>query len=934
MASPLEKETLPEEAGKETANRMPMRTISKTKDADYGTRGSSDEAINAAMRNDDKYFSNKYQGYALDYSLERDQLNPMLYDFLQECDFNNRGSLSPEDLDQMSDVVKITCKAAENNTAQLNYKHLPECVKNVMLKFDFSGKGHVSVEDLSRAAELWDQNQKQGKLLMKIVLGLIACLILLAGATFGTTIFAIDLTKEIEAGDNGIIMTTSGGMAKTGDPEFQNALASTTPDHILHELKKLKISDGSMSLELRIVGFSRVIAPSKCGSLVHLEAPHGMIVVDDTDIHFDEGLSSYLGQRGIAVDEVSAFGRRLSSAASLNGFFSFWEEYQWECSGIQKPVSPQKPHIMKILRKHPCASYKECASKVDPAGPLAYHSLPGYDVDTNTIITQETVISTDDFDMSVIEMPNHPGQQLVTVTDHVSKTHWSKQIYEDAIQTEDQAFHCKSMKYADAVENATNNMFDKYFASFIASGPMEAQDLELPWGSVNVPARTLRHFRMVPTESGEDAEAIPLTIDYYDDVKTLEPMRMYFNDARKLELDTQEILVLTSDGGASASAAGATLRKELDIPCATEAELGLPVMTSPFEEDIANVKYYVNAMIRDAAKITTSYWLNAIQAPSLNGTATEDARRLESDDQPLLNKRLNSEDRALLNRRLAPQGSFKVWETIVDIDLGNAKFKFERGIELTTGMPCVVGALQGGECLPTGSWKTIGTFQVGACLPPWSALSVTGRGELHWCWGFEMKFTLVEAKCELGIFGYIMGTTGSYGYNCRRRLAEEGAGNAAGIKEDTDNSRRLLTWRQDHNELPAGEGDEAEELTEDAEELSEDARDLLSRRLAGRRRRRRRRRVCHRAGFHVQAGVGLAGGCELCWKKCGKGIGATIKGGLNIVVGPWPSPLVARLKGTIGAEACAKFGVIKVCVGVVGITLFDKQLYSSVTRVA
>jgi len=839
----------------------------------------------------------------------------MLYDFLQECDFNNRGSLSPENLDQMSSVVKITCKAAENNTAQLNYKHLPECVKNVMLKFDFTNKGHVSVEDLSRAAELWDQNQKQGKLLMKIVLGLIACLVLLAGATFGTTIFAIDLTKEIEAGNNGMITTSSGDMAKIGLVEFQKALASTTPDHILHELKTLKISDGSMSLELKIVGFSRVIAPSKCGSVVHLEAPHGMIVVDDTDIHFDEGLSSYLEKRGIAVDEVSAFGRRLSSATSLSGFFGFWEEYQWECESVQKPVSPKNPHVMKILRKHPCLGYSACSSKLD--GALAYHSLPGYDADSNTLITQETIISTDDYDMSVIEMPNHPGQKLVTVTDHVNKSHWSKQIYEDA------AFHCQSMEYSDAVRDARSDMFGKYFASFIGSGPMEAQDLVLPWGSVNVPARTLRRFKMVPTESGEDAKALPVTIDYYDDVSTLEPMRMYFNDARELELDTQEILVLSFDGGAGASAAGLSLRKELDIPCATEAELGLPVMISPFDEDVANVKYYVrvmNDLLVDAPSIIkTSYWLNAIQVPSLNGTEKEEeeedglngtVRRLEPDNRELLNGRPNSEDRALLNRRLRP-GGVSYWRTLIDIKLAgpSVKFKFERGIARSTGLMCVVGELAGGKCTPSGSWKVVGSLSAGACMPPYNRFNVIGRGELHWCWGFKKKFSKVEVKCEIGIFGYIQGSTGWYGYNCRR-LSEEGAHNTAQtpLHEGRD------------------QGDEAEELTEDAEELTEDARDLLSRRLAGRRRRRRRRRVCHKGGFQISAGVGIYGGCDMCWKKCGKGIGASLKGSLNIILGPWPSPLDARARGTISAKACAKFGPIKVCVGIASITLFDKNI--------
>jgi hypothetical protein len=875
--------------------------------------------VHESMLKESAYFQTKYPNSTLQYARERDQLNPMLYDFLQHCDFNHNGSLTPSSLDQMSDIVKTTLQAKEHNSAELDYSNFPACVKKVMRKFDFNDDGHVSVEELSRAAELWEQNQKQKKFLLKIVGGLIVVLFLLASATFASTLVAVELTKELETGRNGVIMSSAGGIArissadteivdgmlmplgnssssptaiKTADVEFKRRLSSTTPDHILNGLKKITIADGSMSLGLQILGFSRITTPSKCGSLVHLKAPDGKIVIDDTDIHFDTALTAYLEQSGITVDEVSVHGRRLSSAASLEGYFGFWEEYTWECTAIQKPVSPQNPYMMKILRKHPCLSHADCTSKVSQGdGPLAFHSLPGYDANTNTIVTEETIISTDEYTMSVVMMPNHIGQKLVSVTDHVGRTHVSKQIYGGS------AYKCMSKNYTDAIGNASNDLLSKYFASFIASGPMDKESIALPWGSVHIPARTVRHFRLSPLPDtdddeneddnvdGDDADALPITIDYYDEVGTLKPVRMYMNMAREFEMDTQEILIVSYETGAEASAAGLSLKTELNISCMAESEdgvLGLPSMISPFEEDDANVKFYVEDL-QLQAQTQDPYWLNAVQDPLLNGTV---ARRLMSP-----------------SRRLGD--TLDRWtETIVDVTFGSGSLLIVRD-------PLNGGCTQGiGTFTPRpdgNGWSLSGELTVGkGCYKlengeyPNSPL-VQGRVDLCYKMGIQKTFMQkVAVDCALSMCGYVGATVGSHSYSCRRLSVDSPTNTSFHGGTRVDDPVNDLT-------------EVTEELTEESESVHAGTRKLAT---------------CSKTGYTLDAGVYIEGGCSasiVSRRRRRKGIGVSLSGGLDLKLGPFPEPLDARAKAEISVEACVKI-IVQICFKLSGIQIFDLNI--------
>ena len=60
----------------------------------------------------------------------------------------------------------------------------------------------------------------------------------------------------------------------------------------------------------------------------------GILTLDDSDIFFDAGAQSFLELHGFffGSSELTLFGRKLQSdTPSLTGFFTFMEEYDWQC---------------------------------------------------------------------------------------------------------------------------------------------------------------------------------------------------------------------------------------------------------------------------------------------------------------------------------------------------------------------------------------------------------------------------------------------------------------------------------------------------------------------------------------------------------------------------------------------------------------------------
>lgn len=856
-----------------------------------------------------------HKGALLPYEQMRDDLGPVLFDFLKNIDVSGRGVLQSEDLEEAADIVRLTRGAKEHNAGQLSYKHLPGCVQQVLTKWDTDQNGFVSIEELQAAAHAHKQQKQKTTRARWMVVVLVFAIALVGASTFVMALAAFEMAKELKTGNSGVILTKDGSPARiasadtevqdgilvardvsnstsnnlsmavaTRPAEVERPLSSTIPDRLLAEMMKLTISgaDGVSHMTLHILGFTRVLAPSRCGSLVYLSSHLGTVTLDDTELHFDDALAAHAATVGMIMEGSSVHGRRLASTSFVVGVFNFFEEYDWQCSSVLTPQSPTKPYIMKTLKRVPCPSLDQCTSSVD-----SDVMLSGFDEDANSIIIAETIAETDDFTLSIQRYPNHPLQMLVTITDHKQQTHRGMQIFNNT------GFHCVSRNYSDAIGNSTDTL-NSYFPAFLGKEVRPTLEFNLPWGRAVIPERSVRSFRLQPKDDIDGA--LPIPIDYDDDAETLLPTRLFFNGAKDMALDVEEILVESLQQNVSEAAE--ELRRSLDVDCAVDEIFGLPVMTSPFTEKEEDVDFYVQRYVElqdfggefGMSQTTNDYWMQALQR--------EDVENLGNQS--------SADSRALLSKRLPRR--------LQDVD---------GGFELDIGEDASIYASTGGNCFtmggetsnPASPWSFGGELNMGkGCEDPASQFTIDGRVGVNYGWETEKKYKIkvlfwkatVNLECGLGISGYIGGRTGSYKYKCGRRLeaAEQSAGDE--LIEQREPSEAHLVNKSD---VSSGEDLDLEEDDE-----------APKRRLFGRR--RRRRRTCTKAGFEVIAGVGVGGGCGVSRRR----IGVTLEGGLDLSIGPWPDPLDARAKGYISAKGCIKLGPFKGCIGLPSVKLFDVNI--------
>lgn len=847
----------------------------------------------------------------LAYEQTRELLGPELYDLLKEVDRKGRGVIKADDLAEAIEILRVARDAQESNSGQLDYRHLPKCVQHVLEEWDLDKSGQVSIEELQAAAKAHRDQKKQLSYARWMILGLFAAILLVATSTFVTGLAAMELAKEMKASGDGQILTKEGKPATMANPDMEvkdgmlmprgaqsNAskvnkstslatrpaevskpISSTIPDLLLDEMTKLTINgaDGVSHMTLRILGSTRVMAPSKCGSLVHLSSHLGMVTLDDTDLHFDEALAQFADRLGFSLEETSMHGRRLSSAAMTAGVFNFFDDFDWQCSSVAKPQSPATPYIMKTLKRVPCPTTAMCTSSIDRNQMLA-----GYDKEANALTIQETLVNTDEYTISIERYANHPLQTKAEIIDHTRKTHQSLQIFQG------KAYFCNEMNYSETVSNVADTM-SNYYPVFLGAQTRPAAEFDLPWGYTKIPSRKVRAFRLQPKEG-----ALPVPVDYDDDVDTHLPTRLFFNGARALELDFEEVLVESLQQ--EASTAAAEMRKSVDLECAG-SRVDIPEVETPFTEASESVQFYVDTYgdmedeLEDGEypdEMKDAYWKEALARDEALHVGNESGRRLLSDRSP---------------RRLAIKENFGF---VLDLGDGGELYvenykmclKIERE-QAGNGKKYVKG---GG--VNANPWEIEGNLALGhGCQDPQNKFSLSGAVHVRYGRAIQeehknpfdrrRKFKL---KISLKIGGTIGGSTGEYQADCRRLSSDN-----LQLDSPITNSSALQLATKEHQHQ---ENDEQGPLE----------------RSLGRRRRRRKPTKCYAWGFHVFAGIGVGGGAVV------SGVGsATLKGSFTVKMGPWPKPLKAMCTGSIKVKACVKIFGFKACLSW-GTTVFNEKL--------
>jgi len=320
-------------------------------------------------------------------------------------DSDGSGQLTHEEMQDGVDLLTRLLKGKRENSTDMEYKHLPQCIQEVMGEWDADGSGKVSASELAAAAKAYQKIQQEGRLMRKIILGLAVVILILMVGIFVLSFAAAEATKEMRGSNDGVMSTPSGEVVKLSSSDFKVAedgsliirgapqtatcpagqtcrrlgaatgsgslkvsqsetgrqLSSTLPDQSFKELKSLTLKDNANhSVKISINNFQRVrLKSSKCGSIINLCSEQGCIILDDYSMSADEVMEGFLEAAGMGNlfegRRLSGFGRRLSSTdGMLEGFFNLLDDIEWACESVELPSPDAVPQFYhaKIQVKH------------------------------------------------------------------------------------------------------------------------------------------------------------------------------------------------------------------------------------------------------------------------------------------------------------------------------------------------------------------------------------------------------------------------------------------------------------------------------------------------------------------------------------------------------------------------------------------------------
>eukprot|EP00971_Amphidinium_carterae_P133866 2652326-Amphidinium_carterae.1 len=118
------------------------------------------------------------------------------------------------------------------------------------------------------------------------------------------------------------------------------------------------------------------------------------------------------------------------TGTDILGIFSHFDDLEVRCEegdAAVRPKSPKLPYRVTMLEKRPCIEGK-CDSMI-----FQDQKIPGYDTASDSVWTYVTALVAEDYSVSFATWPNHPGQELITVTDKLAETTFVYQVHESAI---------------------------------------------------------------------------------------------------------------------------------------------------------------------------------------------------------------------------------------------------------------------------------------------------------------------------------------------------------------------------------------------------------------------------------------------------------------------------------------------------------------------
>merc|ERR1719313_781686 len=302
----------------------------------------------------------------------------------------------------------------------------------------------------------------------------------------------------MKVGADGTLISRNGGVAVKTMPSLAKVvLDSSLPDATLMALDEITVkSHTGHTIQIKVHGFSRVpVINSRCGNVVHFYTSwKGKLTLDSTDLSFDEKTAAEFKNSGFAL---ATGGRRLAGQTTVHGFKKAFdgakEGGKWTCADIPLPTVSKTNRIQKTTVYSPC--HDGCKSKY---GGSVYGAnlLPHGLVHLSTSVymkTWSTGLQSDTWRVHIEEYPQHPGQELVWITQRKTDTTTKFQIQRK--YGKPQRTHCHA---ASETELPTEFKFD--------SDTQHDDESHFQYvGLVEEHGTMLRHFR----KSYKNVDAAP-----------------------------------------------------------------------------------------------------------------------------------------------------------------------------------------------------------------------------------------------------------------------------------------------------------------------------------------------------------------------------------------------------------------------------------------
>lgn len=170
-------------------------------------------SIRAKIDADSDYFLKLYKGLSIKY--EEETAHQIFLDLAAIIDTDNDGLITEKDFDEAADMIRIAKVAKQNNSAELNYKHLPKAVSDVLAQWDADKSGSVGISELVKAGEAQKKMENENHLIKRLLVGAILTILILMAATFGLSFTAVELAKDSRPDESGVQRIAGGTPVQT-----------------------------------------------------------------------------------------------------------------------------------------------------------------------------------------------------------------------------------------------------------------------------------------------------------------------------------------------------------------------------------------------------------------------------------------------------------------------------------------------------------------------------------------------------------------------------------------------------------------------------------------------------------------------------------------------------------------------------------------------